>query len=201
MDFAFYIVTSIRGFTSMITLVCTKTIILKIFSTEYKRSSVIVILFVLTTLKNAKNPCRSVIVDDNGAFSKSADVTNLLVDQFIISIEIRISLSLNEVSQPQTLWKGFVQPHYLFFCWAPSIYFFASTIAPLSTLIPWTLLLHCVPSSLGARKRTHQPTIWWLRLLALSMSGRCRVPLMYLTTLTSFTQSSFSGILTQVHRK
>ena len=40
-----------------------------------------------------------------------------------------------------------------------------------------------------------------LRLLALSMSGRYRVPLMYLITLTGFPQSSSADILTRVHSK
>ena len=40
-----------------------------------------------------------------------------------------------------------------------------------------------------------------LRLLGLRMSGRCRVPLMYLSTLTIFTRLSLPGILTWLHIK
>ena len=39
--------------------------------------------------------------------------------------------------------------------------FFASAMDLLSALLPWTSSLQCAPCSLGARRRTHWPTIWW----------------------------------------
>ena len=51
---AFYKVTSVRGFTSIITVVCEKTIIIWVFPTASKRSPVQIIYFVLPTLKIEK---------------------------------------------------------------------------------------------------------------------------------------------------
>ena len=48
-DFAYYNVTSIRGFTSIITVVCAKTIILWVLPTESNQAPVHIICFILTT--------------------------------------------------------------------------------------------------------------------------------------------------------
>ena len=85
MDFAFYNVTSIRGFTSILTFVCTNTIMLWVFSP--KQSPVCIICFILKTLKNEQHQCKHVIVDKNNALENSIDVTNCLVDEFRITME------------------------------------------------------------------------------------------------------------------
>ena len=59
----------------------------------------------------------------------------------------------------------------------------------------------CPLQSRCAAKDTSTHHLMTLRLSALSMSGIFRVPLMYLSTLKFFLQSSSSGLLTQVHRK
>ena len=87
MEFAFYNVTSIRGFTSMLTVVFAKTRMLWIFPTASKIEPVLIIRFILTTLLNEKYPCKHVIVDEDSDFTNSTDVTHLLVDEFKISIE------------------------------------------------------------------------------------------------------------------
>ena len=56
MNFAFYNVTSIRGFTSMLTIVCAKTIIPWVFSTAPKLSPFHIIHFIQTTLNNEQHP-------------------------------------------------------------------------------------------------------------------------------------------------
>ena len=66
-EFSFYDVTSVCGLTTMITVVCTNTIRLWIFTTVSKRYPVPIILFVLTTLKNEQHPCKRVRVDEDGA--------------------------------------------------------------------------------------------------------------------------------------
>ena len=38
--------------------------------------------------------------------------------------------------------------------------FYTSAVSPLSTLIPWTSSLQCVPCSMVARQKTHKTTIW-----------------------------------------
>ena len=55
MDFAFCNVTSIRIFTSMITVVHAKIIILWVFPTAYKLDPVRIIRFILTTLNNEEH--------------------------------------------------------------------------------------------------------------------------------------------------
>ena len=67
MDFLFYNVTSIRGFTSMLTFVCAKTRMLWVFPTAYKRALVSIILLILTTLNNEQRPRKHVRVDEYGA--------------------------------------------------------------------------------------------------------------------------------------
>ena len=52
MDFDFYNVTSIRGFTSILTVVCEKTIMLWLLPTALKRASVSIIRFILEKPKN-----------------------------------------------------------------------------------------------------------------------------------------------------
>ena len=52
MYFALYDMISIRGFTSMLTVVCENTIMLWVFPTESKKSLFHIISFILTTLKN-----------------------------------------------------------------------------------------------------------------------------------------------------
>ena len=55
MDFSVYNVTSIRGFTSMLTFFCAKTIVLRVFPTTYKKSPVRIICSIQTTLKKKQH--------------------------------------------------------------------------------------------------------------------------------------------------
>ena len=59
----------------------------------------------------------------------------------------------------------------------------------------------CLFQSGCAVKETSWHYLMTLNLSDLSMSRKCRVPLMYLSTLTSFPQSYSSRLLTQVHNK
>ena len=66
---------------------------------------------------------------------------------------------------------------------------------------PMNIIVPVGPLQSGcAAKDASTHDLMTLRLLALSIRSRCRVPLMYLSTFTSFPQSSLSGLLTQVHR-
>ena len=87
MDFAFYNINSICGFTSMLTVVCAKTSMLCILPTVSKRAQVCIIHFILTTLNNEQHPFKRIRVGENGAFKNSTDVTNLLIEEFKISME------------------------------------------------------------------------------------------------------------------
>ena len=87
MEFAFYNMTSIRGFTSMLTVVCKNTTMLWVFITEFKLSPVHIICLILTILKNEQHSLKCVRVDEDGALVISTEVTNLLVDDFIIYME------------------------------------------------------------------------------------------------------------------
>ena len=87
MDFAFYNVTYIREFTYMITAVCENTRMIWVFTNSPKLSPVRIICSTLTTLKNEQNKFKHVRVDEYGALEKSTDVTNLLLDNFNISME------------------------------------------------------------------------------------------------------------------
>ena len=87
MEFAFHNVTSIHGFTSMITVVCAKTIILWVFPTLSKRAPVRIICFIMKTVMNEQHPCKHIIVNENSALEKSTDVAKLLVDDFKIFME------------------------------------------------------------------------------------------------------------------
>ena len=71
----------------MLAVVRVKTRILWVFHTAYKRAPVIIIRFVLIPSNIEKHPWRCMRVDKDGALSKSTDVTNLLVDDFSISIK------------------------------------------------------------------------------------------------------------------
>ena len=55
-DLAFYNITSIRGFTFMITVVCAKTRMIWVLPIVSKRTSVSIIQFILTTIMNEQNP-------------------------------------------------------------------------------------------------------------------------------------------------
>ena len=56
MDFEFYKVTSIYGFTSILTVVCAKTIMIWVFSNASKRLPVHIIQFIMTKLMNEQHP-------------------------------------------------------------------------------------------------------------------------------------------------
>ena len=66
---------------------CEKYMMLWVFTNASKRSPDIIICFILTTLKNEKHLCRHMRFDEDGVFSNSTCVTNLLADEFIISTE------------------------------------------------------------------------------------------------------------------
>ena len=87
MDFDFYNVTSIHGFTFMLTVVFANTIMLWVFPTSSKGSPIHIIRFTLTTLMNEKHPCKCVRVYKYSELANSIDVKNLLVDEFKISME------------------------------------------------------------------------------------------------------------------
>ena len=86
-DFALYNVTSFYGFTSVFTIVCARIIMFLVFLTASKRSPVLIIRFVPTTLENEQHPCKCARVDEYGALENSKDDTSLLVDASIISME------------------------------------------------------------------------------------------------------------------
>ena len=87
MVFAFYNISSIRVFTSTLTLVCSKTKILWVFTNSSKGSSLRIIWFVLTTLKYGQHTFRRLIFNEEGALEKSIYVTNLFVNCFRIAME------------------------------------------------------------------------------------------------------------------
>ena len=84
---AFYNVTSIRGFTSMLTFFCAKTIMICVFLNASKRAPFCIIRFILTTLINEQHPYKRIRVDEDSVLANSKDITNLLVDDFKISME------------------------------------------------------------------------------------------------------------------
>ena len=69
-ELSFYNVNCIQCFTSMITVVCEDTIMIWIFTNSNKRSPVIIILFILKTLRNQQNTCRHVRVNDDSDLEK-----------------------------------------------------------------------------------------------------------------------------------
>ena len=80
MDFGFYNVTSTCGFISILTVIFANTIMIWVFPAASKLSHVLIIHFILTTLKNKQHPCKFVRVDENGALENSTYVTNLIVE-------------------------------------------------------------------------------------------------------------------------
>ena len=71
----------------MFTIVCTNTRILWVFTTASKISPDRIIYVILTTLNNEKHPFRCIRVEKDGALTNSTSVSNLLVNEFIISME------------------------------------------------------------------------------------------------------------------
>ena len=71
----------------MLTVVCENTIMLWVLTTAPKRSPPIIILFILTTLKNEQHPYKRVRVYEDGALTNSSDVKNLLMEELKISME------------------------------------------------------------------------------------------------------------------
>ena len=86
-DFSFYNVTSIYGFTSILTLVCAKTRMLWVSPNASKISPVRIILLILTTLKHGQHPCKGIIVDKDAALENSIDVTKLFIEGLKLSME------------------------------------------------------------------------------------------------------------------
>ena len=87
MEILFYNVTSIRGFTSMITVVYENNRTIWLFPTVSKRAPVWILRFILITLINEQKPLKLVRVDKNSALENSTDVTNLLIGEFKTSME------------------------------------------------------------------------------------------------------------------
>ena len=87
MEFSFYNVTFIRGLTSMLPVVCARTRIIWLFLTASKRAPVRIIHLILKTFNNGQHKWKCGRVDEDGTLEKSKDITNLLVDDFIVSIE------------------------------------------------------------------------------------------------------------------
>ena len=79
-EFALYNVNSIHVLTSLLTVVCAKTIMIWVFPNASKRTPAHISHFILTTSKNEQQPCKHVRVDEYGALENLTDVTNLLVD-------------------------------------------------------------------------------------------------------------------------
>ena len=79
MEFAFYNVTSIHGFTSMLTGFCENTRMLWVFPAAYKISPVRITRFILTIPNNEQHPYKHVRVDEYVALANYIDVTNLIV--------------------------------------------------------------------------------------------------------------------------
>ena len=82
MDFSFYNLIFIRGFTCMLTVVCADIIMLWVLPNESKKFPIRIIGFILTTPKNKQHSCKNIRVDDYGALEDSTYVTNLLVEEF-----------------------------------------------------------------------------------------------------------------------
>ena len=70
MDFTLYNVNNILVFTSILTLVCTKTRIPWVFQTAPKRAPFQTIRFILTPLLNEKDPCKNLRVDEDSDLEK-----------------------------------------------------------------------------------------------------------------------------------
>ena len=72
----------------MLTVVCEKTRMICVFPNLSRRARVSIIRFILTTLKNEQHPCKRIGVDGNSVLEKSTDVTNLLIEELRISMEL-----------------------------------------------------------------------------------------------------------------
>ena len=79
MDFVFYNGTYIRGFTSILIVVCANTRMLWVLPTASKRVPVRIIRFTLTTLNNEQHSCKHIRVDEDVDLENSTDVTNLRI--------------------------------------------------------------------------------------------------------------------------
>ena len=71
----------------MLNVVCEKTRIIWVFITESKQPPVRILRFTLTTSKNDQHPCKCVKIDKDSELENSTNLTNLLVDEFNISME------------------------------------------------------------------------------------------------------------------
>ena len=71
----------------MLTVVCENTVMLWVFPTAYKIPPFPIIRFILTILNNEQHPLTRVRVDEDGALENSTYVTNLLIEEFKISVE------------------------------------------------------------------------------------------------------------------
>ena len=89
-DFAFYNVTSLYVFTSMLTVIFAKNRMMWVFPTVSQRAHLCIIRFILTTLKNEQHPCKIIWVDEDGALENSTDVINLLIESFNIYMETTV---------------------------------------------------------------------------------------------------------------
>ena len=58
-----------------------------LFPNAYKRFPFTIISFFLTTLNNEQQPCKHIRSDEDGALEKSKNVTNLLIEEFKMSME------------------------------------------------------------------------------------------------------------------
>ena len=71
----------------MLTLVCANTRMIQVSPTASKRTHVRIIRFILTTLLNEQHPRKRVRVYEYSALENSTYITNLIVDEFKISME------------------------------------------------------------------------------------------------------------------
>ena len=76
--------TSVRGFTSVLTVLVLKAIIIWGFPNSSKRAPVMIICFILETLNNKQQPYRHVIVNEDITLTNSTGVDNFLFGDFII---------------------------------------------------------------------------------------------------------------------
>ena len=87
MDFEFYNVNSICGFTSMLTVIFEMTRMIWVNPTASKRAPVHTTHFITTTPKNEQHPCKRIRFDEDGALANSIYVTTLLIEELKISME------------------------------------------------------------------------------------------------------------------
>ena len=83
MEFDLYNMTSIWLFTSMLAVVCEKTIILWVFTTAPKIFPVRIMLFVWSSFNNEQHTYRCVGVNEDGASENLTYVTNFIIYDFI----------------------------------------------------------------------------------------------------------------------